>query len=109
DHFDRVEAKVGIGEDRRHRRNKTHRRREPDSNHRSLLYDKHPNWLEKAPELCAQGQPRCVRTREMLGRSRYPNNRMARQGPSSCPNALPNPARGTLGVRAQSAYLGMKW
>src|SRR5205085_3236506 len=83
--------------------------REPDSNHRSLLYDKHPNWLEKAPELCAQGQPRCVRTREMLGRSRYPNNRMARQGPTSCPNALPNPARGTLGVRAQSAYLGMKW
>jgi hypothetical protein len=28
----------------------------------------------KARELSAQGQPRCVRTREMLGRSRYPDN-----------------------------------
>src|SRR6516165_7174032 len=24
-------------------------------------------WLKKAPELCAHGQPRCVRTREMRG------------------------------------------
>jgi len=46
---------------------RTLRWREPDSNHRSLSYDKLRNWLEKAPELCAQGQPRCVRTREMSG------------------------------------------
>jgi hypothetical protein len=45
----------------------TRRWREPDSNHRSLSSDKLRNWLEKAPELCAQGQPRCVRTREMSG------------------------------------------
>src|SRR4029077_2766557 len=69
----------------------TLRWREPDSNHRSRSYDKHPNWLEKEPELCPQGQPRCARRRERLGRSRYPDNRMVRRGPSSCPNALPKP------------------
>ena len=34
-------------------------------------------------ELCALGQPRSVRTREIRGRSRYPDNRMVRRGPSS--------------------------
>jgi len=53
--------------------------------------DQYPNRLKKAPELCAQCQPRCVRTREMRGRSRYPDNRMVRRGPMSCPNALPKP------------------
>jgi hypothetical protein len=33
----------------------------------------------------------CVRTGEMLGRSRYPDNRMVRRGPTSCPNPLPKP------------------
>jgi hypothetical protein len=70
---------------------RTLRRREPDSNHRSLSYDQYPNGLKKAPELCAHGQPRCVRTREMRGRRRYPDNRMVRRGPMSCPNALPKP------------------
>ena len=51
----------------------TLRWRKPDSNHRSRSYDQYPNGLKKAPELCAQGRPRCVRTREMLGRSRYPD------------------------------------
>ena len=32
-----------------------------DSNHRSLSYDQYPNGLKKASELCAHGQPRCVR------------------------------------------------
>src|SRR6516164_2219885 len=32
-----------------------------------------------------------VRTREMRGRSRYPDNQMVRRGPMSCPNALPKP------------------
>jgi hypothetical protein len=45
---------------------------EPDSNHRSRSYDQYPNGLKKAPELCAHGQARCVRTREVRGRSRYP-------------------------------------
>ena len=66
-------------------------RREADSNRRSLSYDQYPNGLKKAPELCAQGQPRFVRTREMCGRSRYPDNPMVRRGPMSCPNALPKP------------------
>src|SRR5207302_9962230 len=63
--------------------------REVDSNHRSLSYHQYPNGLKKEPELCAHGQPRCVRTREMRGRSRYPDDRMVRRGPMSCPNALP--------------------
>ena len=41
--------------------------REVDSNHRSLSYNQYP---KEARELSAQGQPICVRTREMLGRSR---------------------------------------
>src|ERR1700737_3369874 len=65
--------------------------REMDSNFRSLSYDQYPNGLKKAPELCAHGQPRCVRTREVRGRSRYSDNRMVRRGPMSCPNALPKP------------------
>ena len=47
--------------------------RGPDSNHRSLSYDQYRIGLKKAPELCAHGQPRCVCSREMLGRSRYPD------------------------------------
>src|SRR6202035_1572785 len=39
-------------------------RRPPHSVFRSLTYDQSPNGLKKAPELCAHGQPRCVRTRE---------------------------------------------
>ena len=50
----------------------TLRWRKPDSNHRSHSYDQYRIGLKKAPALCAQGRPRCVRTREMLGRSRYP-------------------------------------
>ena len=45
--------------------------REVDSNHRSLSYNQYP---KEARELSAQGQPRCVRTREMLERSRYPDD-----------------------------------
>src|SRR6516162_4001861 len=56
----------------------THRWREADSNHRSLSYDQYSNGLKEAPELCAHGQPRCVRTREMRGRRGYPDNRMVR-------------------------------
>src|SRR5258707_11423886 len=51
-------------------------RRPPHSIYRSRSYDQYPNGLKEAPELCAHGQPRCVRTREMRGRSRYPDNRM---------------------------------
>jgi hypothetical protein len=69
----------------------TPRWREPDSNHRSLSCDKYPNGLKKTPELSAHGQPRCVHTREMRGRSRYPDNPVVRRGPMSCPNALPRP------------------
>src|SRR4029077_114858 len=46
-------------------------RRPPPSVFRSLSCDQYLNGLKKVPELCAQGQPRCVRPREMLGRSRY--------------------------------------
>ena len=67
--------------------------REPDPNHRSRSYDQYPNGLKKAPELCAHGQPRCVRTREMRGRSRYPDNRMVRRGPIHARTLYRNHAR----------------
>src|SRR5262249_12876667 len=51
-------------------------RREPDPNHRSRSYDQYANGLKKAPELCARGQPRYVRSREMHGRSRHSYRRM---------------------------------
>src|SRR5881275_2092980 len=53
-------------------------RRPPHSIYRSRSYDRYPNGLKKAPELCAHGQPRCVRTREVRGRNRYSDNRMVR-------------------------------
>src|SRR6516164_4044357 len=68
-----------------------------------LSYDQYPNGLKKAP-----GQPRCARTREMRGRSRYPDNRMFRRGPMSCPNALPKPcaSRDEEFVRWYSPFVG---
>jgi len=36
------------------------RRREPGSTYRSFSHDQYPNGLNKAPELCAHGQPRCA-------------------------------------------------
>jgi hypothetical protein len=58
------------------RETQTLRWREPDSNHRSRSNDQYPNGLKKAPELCAHGQPRCVRTREVRGRSRRVSNEL---------------------------------
>ena len=79
--------------------------REPDSNHRSLSYDQYPNGLKKPPELYAHDQPRCVRTREMRGRSRYPDNRMVRRGPGFLEISIPlaesqRVAAETLGLQA---------